>query len=177
MLIKKGDETKISADFKNDEFLSKAPGVVEHELDDRIPAAFQIIRSYFGVPLYVTSTYRPAWYNALIPGASATSRHITKNAGDGSFNNLKVQSLYNNEIITKGPLYKKLKAQGINGFGIYDNKFHIDTRNNYTLWDKRDNLVASNNPEDGVSIKPLGILLITTAIIIITISIYKLWKK
>lgn len=134
MIIRKGDTQQLSKNFYAFEFFTKAPGVTEHYFDERLITADQIIRDHYDHAVTITSTFRPPAYNASI-GGSPKSQHLKGKANDFSFRNTAMQQDYNHQIRTKGPLYHKLKRAGINGFGLYDNFGHIDTRETPAFWD------------------------------------------
>ena len=136
MLLFKNGTRQITNNFTEHELFTKAPGVDSHELSDKTINGVQIIRDYYGIPVYIDSSYRPIWYNRLW-GSEDTSQHILKTAIDFTFRNSHYQKMYNSEIDNRGPLYHKLVAAGIRGFGLYNTFGHIDSRANYVFWDER----------------------------------------
>ena len=197
MIIRKGDNTQLTEHFKTSEFFSKSPDAPnEHYLDDALIGAAELIRRYFGVPVRVNSSFRTKAHNKAIGGKS-NSMHLSGKALDLSFpgNHDKLLK-YHQEILTKGDLYKQLRQAGINGFGLYDNFLHIDTRpsgkhqdsyGTYSFWDNRtwtkkktsitDYWNALNDSEDGnLDNNKLidGTILISLLIIFIVLSwVYK----
>ncbi len=139
MILYKNSNRQITKNFTEKELFSKSPDAPDsHDLSDRAINGIQIIRDYFGVPVYVTSTYRTEQHNKSIGGAS-NSQHLKSTAIDGTFKDDAIMAKYHAEIESQGPLYQKLIAAGILGFGLYDNFFHIDSRAVATpvVWDNR----------------------------------------
>lgn len=110
-----------------------------HFLDNRLIEAVQLIRDFFNTPVLINSTFRPHKTKGYHPKGMAL---------DFSFQNSNKDliSAYSWEISKRRELFYKLRAIGINGFGIYDSFGHIDTRqekgmhvdqngNYYALWD------------------------------------------
>lgn len=150
MYIKKGDKSKVSANFRANEFFTNAPGVESHNIDDRLIQAAQYIRSYYNVPVYISSSYRPSWYNASIGGVS-NSQHIKGRAIDFRITDPSILADYSNDIAIHGPLYQALASIGISGFGLYDSFAHIDTRNGLAQWDNRKKKIIYLDSEDGLT--------------------------
>lgn len=175
MILKKGVKVQITKNFDSIQFFSKAPGVTSHFIDDKLPTAAQLIRDHYNIPLYVTSSYRPSWYNTSIGGATS-SRHITGEALDLSFQNEAIHQQYNHDINTQGTLYRKLQKAGINGFGLYNGFMHIDTRSNLTVWGEKKNLTIDS--EDGIifSSQLKQAIILTFFIIILTLLSFITWQ-
>ncbi len=135
MIIHKGSNRQITVNFKESEFYSgsfNAPDT--HCLDDNVIRAVQIIRDYFGVPVIIKSTYRTSSHNLSV-GGSSKSQHLKGKAIDFTFKDKKYLDLYYQQIVNKWELYDLLKQSGVNGFGMYDNFMHIDTRQIPAFWD------------------------------------------
>lgn len=150
MRIRKGDKGKITKNFDISEFFSDSPSVTEHYLDDKLIEAVQIIRDYVGVAWRITSTYRTKKANEAA-GGKDNSYHLRGMAVDSQpwyqsdFNTY--MPIIVDDINKRGPLFQSLRRAGINGFGLYDNFIHIDTREanskhedgygRFAIWDNR----------------------------------------
>ena len=145
MQVCKDDNTYVRANFTADEFHSKsydAPNC--HFFSDICADLVQAVRSHFGVPIQVTSTYRTLLGNELVNGAS-TSQHLTGNAIDFKFVNnhdYYSQMMYD-DFVCKGQLYQELVSLGLKGIGTYKTFWHFDDGNSdlnlrpvLTGWDK-----------------------------------------
>ena len=117
----------LTAHFKEYEFFTHSPDFSEnsHYLDSKLVYAAQIIRDFIKSPVIITSSYRTPLYNAVC-GGSENSYHLKSMALDLDCGSM--QSLVNENIIRRGPLYVSLRNCGINGFGLAENFIHIDTR-------------------------------------------------
>jgi hypothetical protein len=128
----------------------------------------QVVRDYFGVPMRITSSYRDYVCNSAKSGTANKSKHIPCQAIDFVFNNksgttnANARKSYEKEIIYKGPLFKKMYAVGVRGFGSYNNgSFHIDSRQNhfctwwhgepYCTWGRLGNGYGYSVDEDGTT--------------------------
>ena len=122
-------------------------GISQFSYSDAVVKGAQIIREYYGVPMKVTASYRTKEHD-ISKGRSGTGQHTQRKAGDFAFlDGGETMLNYHQEILQKGPLYKKLRDAGINGFGLYDNFLHIDSRSggnqpdsvfgSYAFWDNR----------------------------------------
>tara|TARA_R100000406_G_scaffold38523_1_gene25599 strand:- start:1428 stop:2174 length:747 start_codon:yes stop_codon:yes gene_type:complete len=139
--ICKDGTRQITKNFNEKELYSKSLDAPEcHFLDDRVINGLQIIRDHFNAPIRVTSTMRTPLGNDLVDGVD-NSRHLPPNARaiDSQFiqnPDLYLQQFYD-DFKCKGPLYRKLRANGINGIGIYKTFIHIDTRSTSqkSFWD------------------------------------------
>ena len=142
--ICKDDTTPISPNFVANEFYSKSADAPDcHSLDDSLVQAVQFIRTYYNIPICITSTYRTATGNSLI-GSSSTSQHrqptgaVDFQACNKKERDYLVGQLYQ-QFKDKGEVYQELRALGINGFGFYDSFVHIDPRTEYSgevaFWD------------------------------------------
>lgn len=143
MLIHKNSQNKVSANFKESEFYSGSFNAPDpHELDERLVLAAQIIRDFFGIGVIINSTLRTPEHNSSIGGASR-SQHLLGTAMDFAFADSAFLDIFYIEITEQGELYHKLKALGINGFGMYDTFMHIDTRSTSAFWDNTSKKKAS----------------------------------
>lgn len=132
MILTKGQNNLLTDNFTADEYFSKSFDAPDsHYLNDFLPVAVQEIRSFYGIPIKITSTFRTMTHNTLI-GSKPSSQHTSGNAVDFQFltDNSYYIELFNKQIEDQGYLFQELRALGINGFGIYDDFIHIDTRLN-----------------------------------------------
>lgn len=129
MLIRKGSNEQLTNNFTEKEIFNASYGGVDSfTISDKVLLGAQIIRDFYGVPMGVNSSHRTVAHE-LAQGRSGNSQH-TKSALDLRFleDNEKYLLLYHQDILSQGPLYKKLRAAGITGFGLYDTFLHIDPR-------------------------------------------------
>tara|TARA_B110000902_G_scaffold57447_1_gene67218 strand:- start:5615 stop:6226 length:612 start_codon:yes stop_codon:yes gene_type:complete len=132
MLIRKNNNTQTTTNFKEYEFFSKSFNSPDHHfVDDLLIGAIQHIRTHFGVPIEITSSFRTLLHNTAI-GSSTTSQHLFGLALDFKFlqNNKTLIKEFNEDILSQGVLFQELRSYGINAFGIYDTFIHIDVRLN-----------------------------------------------
>ena len=132
MIIYPNSKRQVTDNFTEAELYSKsADASTSHYLDDDVIFALQIIRTNYGLPIRVSSTYRTPLGNSLCGGVK-NSRHLISKAIDFQFisnnnDNIKIlQADWN----SRGHLYNSLRAMGINAIGFYTNFVHIDTREN-----------------------------------------------
>ena len=142
--ICKNDTTQATQDFAIREFYSKSSNAPAcHTLSDKLIQAVQYIRTYYNIPICITSTYRTKRANDLL-GSNENSQHRTPEgavdfqACDSEQRDYLIGQLYV-QFKEKGEVYQELRDIGINGFGFYDSFTHIDVRANYTgevdFWD------------------------------------------
>jgi len=136
----------------------------EHELNKAVIDGFNLIRAYYGVPMFVHSTYRTRAHELVVLGKTSLGQHYYKNAGDIGFSPTldsdsdKIKDLieYQPDLVKqfreKGELYYQLRNIGITGFGVYDFFVHIDARpegsvftgndslGKYSFWDETNKL-------------------------------------
>ena len=123
---------KISNDFVNkatpDFWIGEYWHGIDFDLSDPVIAAGQIHRDFFGMALTCTNTY---------PDGQTWGYHCKKMAGDWTATDPKErQSLidkYNHELLNYinglgSVLIYKLRAAGINGFGLENVCIHNDSR-------------------------------------------------
>ena len=133
MIIDKNTNRQLTANFYESEFYSKsfnAPS--SHFLNENLVSAVQYIRTTYGVPIEITSSFRTTEHSLAI-GSSLTSQHNTGEAIDFKFladNNTDIIQGFNKSIEDRDSMFLELQAFGINGFGIYDGFIHIDSRLN-----------------------------------------------
>lgn len=98
-------------------------------IDMRVISGAQLFRETLGKPIKINSSFRSENYE-LSKGRNGKSQHTLGRALDIS--GVGLVSLVKEAVQTKNDLYKRLRALGINSFGIYtkDNFIHIDTREN-----------------------------------------------
>lgn len=160
MIITNSD-TVLIPNFQEKEFYGTSANG-SHFLADALVQAVSLIRATYKQPVTITSTYRSPEYNKLI-GGSEQSQHIKGKAID--FKLKSIESLIR-DIENKGEVFTYLRNIGINGFGLYDNFIHLDTRDQesdvynssdekglYSIWDNRkkkvNRLIPSSDLEDG----------------------------
>lgn len=125
---KRGDSTKLSANFRVSEFLCKGTSCCTHgQIDDKLVEILQKIRDHFGKPVHISSAYRCAKWNKAVGGVS-NSYHCYGQAAD-----IKVDDTAPAEVA------KYAESIGVKGIGLYetdkDGHFvHIDTRTKKSFW-------------------------------------------
>lgn len=121
---------KASKDFKNDEFYTKCRYNTGHYLDSALVPAIQYIRTYFGVPVKIISSFRTYECNKQAGGA-IKSQHMQYDAIDfkfmGRYGTI-MHKRYMEDIKNKGVVFQALFKLGIRGFGTYATSNHIDGR-------------------------------------------------
>jgi hypothetical protein len=92
-------------------------------LPGNLVQACQLIRGYYGKPVFITSTYRPH---------VSQLQHYIKKAVDLTFGKDKTQldQMLNSFLINRNSdsLFAQLRSIGITGFGLESNHLHIDVR-------------------------------------------------
>lgn len=120
---KKGDATKLSANFRAREFDCKGSGCCsENKVDEKLVEYLQKIRDHFGKPVDITSGYRCAEHNAKVGGVSS-SLHTKGQAADFVIDG-----------VDPYDIAKYAESIGVKGIGHYDDFVHIDTRANKSFW-------------------------------------------
>ncbi|WP_028889063.1 D-Ala-D-Ala carboxypeptidase family metallohydrolase [Tenacibaculum ovolyticum] len=96
-------------------------------IDNRVIKAFQILRDVLGKPITVTSSFRSYRWE-IHKGRSGDSQHFYAKALD--LKGVGLVELLKTALEEKNELYKRLRAAGVNAFGIYekDGFIHIDVR-------------------------------------------------
>lgn len=126
---KKGESTKLSANFRVSEFDCNGKGCCSvTKIDDQLVTYLQKIRDHFGRSVNINSAYRCETHNAEVPNASAKSRHMSGMAAD-----IRVAGIAPAEVA------KYAESIGILGIGLYDSNadghfVHIDTRTIKSFW-------------------------------------------
>lgn len=120
---KKGDEQKISTNFRAREFDCQGKGCCTTTfIDEKLVEYLQQIRDHFGKPVYLTA-YRCQTHNARTPNAATNSRHIYGQAAD-----------FHIDGVTPEEIAKYAESIGVKGIGLYDTFVHIDTRESKSFW-------------------------------------------
>lgn len=148
-------------------------------LDTRLIEAFQLLRDALGKPITVTSSFRSQRYEWLRK-RSGDSTHTYGMALDLTGTGL--VELLKEALKTKNKLYQRLRAAGVNGFGIYEDKnfIHIDTRQaksdgGYALWFGSEDKELKKK-ESSMFTNPTKILGIGVGVVLLVIGFYKKLK-
>jgi hypothetical protein len=125
---RKDYKTKVSENFKSNEFACKGKGCCSKILiDEKLVECVQKIRDHFGAPVTINSAYRCSKHNKSVGGASS-SYHTKGMAAD---------------IVVKGikpaEVAKYAESIGVLGIGLYETAkdgyfVHIDTRTSKSFW-------------------------------------------
>ena len=139
--ICKNGNAQLSDNFVESEFYSKSEDAPNcHTISSKLIQAVQLVRTVYGMPICITSTYRTALGNTLV-GSSPTSRHRTPEAAvdfkacNEAQNDELIGQLYA-EFREQGEVYQTLRSLGVNGFGFYDGFIHFDVRPDFAYWDE-----------------------------------------
>lgn len=120
---KKGDNQKISTNFRSKEFDCQGNGCCSiTPIDEKLVEYLQQIRTHFGKPVYVTA-YRCKTHNAKVANAAPNSYHCYGMAAD-----------FHIDGVTPAEIAKYAESIGIKGIGLYDTFVHIDTRTTKSFW-------------------------------------------
>ena len=125
---KRGDSTKLSANFRASEFLCKGAGCcTQGKIDEKLVEILQKIRDHFGKPVYISSAYRCDAWNKAVGGVSR-SYHCYGQAAD-----IKVDDTAPAEVA------KYAESIGVKGIGLYETNadghfVHVDTRTTKSFW-------------------------------------------
>lgn len=125
---KKGQKTKLSANFSSTEFDCHGNGCCsETIINPKLVEYVQKIRDHFGKSITVTSGYRCTTHNRNVGGATG-SRHSKGDAAD-----IVVSG------VTPVEVAKYAESIGIKGIGLYETNsdghfVHIDTRDVKSFW-------------------------------------------
>lgn len=140
------DDKLLSENFKLGE-IRKASFIIPEEqnlfayvpLDSRVLQAAQILRDALGKPINVNSSFRSVRHE-ISKKRGGESQHTYGTALDLSGSGL--VELVQEALATKNKLYQRLRAVGVNGFGVYVKKgfIHIDVRDanpdgGYEYWE------------------------------------------
>lgn len=171
--IRKGDKTQIAPYFKAEEFYSKRPNVpASHDFHTELIEAVSFLRSYYGVPWDITSTYRPdsvGSQHAL--GRAVDSQDFASAPDRPSHVMLDLVAQITNP---KSEVFQRLRRIGITGFGVYNSFVHLDIRTgpcahvdrfgSYAAWDDREKKKLILPPPCGIRY-PLKKSSITKAVV------------
>ena len=127
MAIKKyksKDATKLSTNFRVNEFACKCGKCTEVPIDEQLVVYLQKIRDHFKKPVTITSAYRTVARNNAVKGAKY-SQHLYGNAAD-----IKVQGTAPKTVSEYAD--KLMSNKG--GIGTYSTFTHIDVRATKSRW-------------------------------------------
>jgi hypothetical protein len=120
---KKGNNTKLAANFKAKEFDCKCSGSCNKtKVDTKLVEYLQKIRDKFNKSITINSGYRCGKHNKAVGGTSS-SYHTKGQAADIVVNGVKPEEVA-----------KYAESLGIKGIGLYDSFVHIDTRSKKFYW-------------------------------------------
>lgn len=120
---KKGDPTKLSANFRAREFDCPGSGCcTETLIDEKLVGYLQQIRDHFGKAI-VPLGYRCPVHNAKTANAAPKSRHTMGMAAD-----------FHIDGVAPAEIAKYAESIGVKGIGLYDTFVHIDTRETKSFW-------------------------------------------
>ena len=120
---KKGDPTKITANFRAREFDCPGSGCcTETLIDEKLAEYLQQIREYFGKAIEPLG-YRCPVHNAKTPNAAPKSKHTLGMAAD-----------FHIDGVEPAEIAKYAESIGVKGIGLYDTFVHIDTRETKSFW-------------------------------------------
>lgn len=153
MLVTRNDQTNITPNFKVSEFYSTSPDAPKsHFIDDRLPQILEAIRTFYGVPVRITSSFRTQRHQHFLTlnnGGAKNSYHCKGLAIDFEFakNESTYMNMFSNEVRKRGQLWQKLRSLGLSGIGLYGGFIHIDVRpeagnqkdhfGTFAFWDKQ----------------------------------------
>lgn len=115
------NDVQLSSNFNLREFECRHCGSAK--VDPRLVKILQNIRDEVGGPIVITSAYRCPTHNANVRGA-INSQHIEGTAVDIRSPKITLQ-----ELATIAEKYVQN-----DGFGVYENHIHIDTRGYRARW-------------------------------------------
>ena len=138
-------------------------------IDSRLIQAFQIIREALNSPITLSSSFR-SYSHEIKKGRFGTSQHVEGKAFD--LVGVGLVDLLKEALSTKNKLYQRLRAVGVNGVGIYENKnfIHIDTREpnylgGYDFWSgEEDDEIKKKSSSSLLTKISLGISLVMVAV-------------
>lgn len=135
LTITGGDKTPLTPHFNASEFYSHSSDrPAQHPFADVLVQAAEVLRTHFGTAWRITSTFRTEADERRILKAKNkpffVSQHMKGKAFDSQPANMDPAIMHAIwvDFTTNGPLYKQLRALGINGFGIYNTFIHLDCR-------------------------------------------------
>ncbi|WP_440066685.1 D-Ala-D-Ala carboxypeptidase family metallohydrolase [Tenacibaculum discolor] len=148
-------------------------------LDSRVLQAAQILRDALGKPINVNSSFRSVRHE-ISKKRSGESQHTYGTALDLSGSGL--VELVQEALKTKNKLYQRLRAVGVNGFGVYESKgfIHIDVRDakpdgGYAYWEgSEDEELKKKGNSTNTIMRPI---LTLVSFVMIAVGIFKKVKK
>lgn len=118
----RGNNTKLSNNFKVKEFDCKCGKCKNTIIDNNLVNSLQLIRNHFNKPVIINSGYRCAKHNKAVGGATL-SKHRFGMAAD---------------IAIKGVAPSDIAAYAesidLKGIGLYSSFVHVDTRRTKSFW-------------------------------------------
>lgn len=113
---------KINKWFREEEFrcndVEQTPAPY---IDTNLVSILTDVREFFGVPVYITSSYRTPEYNKEVGGAKA-SHHLY--LGNGAAADIQVKGTRPQEVYD----YIDARYPDTLGLGLYDTFVHVDAR-------------------------------------------------
>ncbi len=120
----KGDEIKISENFKSTEFDCNGKNCCKvTKIDTDLVSICQKVRNRFGTQVIINSGYRCSKHNKSVGGVSK-SKHLEGTAAD-----IQVKGIKPIEVA------KYCESIGVKGIGLYTWGCHIDTRTKKGFWE------------------------------------------
>ena len=149
---RRGDNTRLSKNFKVTELLCKGAGCCSQgQIDDKLVEILQNIRDHFQKPVHISSAYRCAPWNKAVGGES-NSYHRYGRAAD-----IKVEDIAPAEVA------KYAESVGVKGIGLYETDadgyfVHVDTRTEKSFWygqkqEKRQSFGGAREQEGGYALE------------------------
>lgn len=120
---KKGDKTKLSANFQAKEFDCSCSKCLETLIDLDHVAKLQKLREDLGSSIKITSAYRCESHNAAIGGAKNSQHKL------GTATDIRVSDMTPDEVADA--------CEHFDGLGRYDTFTHVDSRGSKARWDNR----------------------------------------
>lgn len=131
--FKRGDKTKLSANFSVSEFECQCGKCLETLINLDHVAKLQKLREDLNASIKINSAYRCPAHNAAI-GGEKNSMHMKGHATD-----IVVQGMTPNEVADA--------CEHFDGLGRYDTFTHIDSRGYKARWDLRKKKAPKGNPD------------------------------
>lgn len=139
--FKRGDKTKLTANFSAKEFDCQCGKCPETPIDLDHVARLQKLRDDLGCSIKITSAYRCPTHNAAV-GGEKNSIHMKGQATD-----IQVDGMNPNEVADA--------CEHFDGLGRYDTFTHVDSRGSKARWDFRKKSKPSKKKDVKVSLKDL----------------------
>lgn len=181
--IKAGDNSPLSPHFLRSEFYSTSPrhgfgAVPSHPIYPQLVEAAEILRAHFNTAWRITSTFRNEAHERSILERLGTHYFLSQHCKGKAFdsqpanNDPAIMAAIAADFFAGGPLYQKLRAAGITGFGVYDRFVHLDCRNDEFAAQRKDSfgLVAWWDSRSGKKKSWNGLSLTPTATILPTLA-------